>query len=148
MITSRYVNSIVSREPQATDDARARLEALARLLDSAFRIPGTNVRVGADAVLNFVPGLGTLTAKGLAAYLIWEARRLGVPFPTLLRMMGNVGVDFVLSAIPVVGWFGDVFFRANQRNIALLREHLDRTAQPSTRRQGPVIEGQYAGSAA
>ena len=108
-----------------TDAARERLEALARTLDSAVRIPGTSIRIGADAALNLIPGLGTLAAKGLAGYLIWEARRLGVPTRTLLRMVGNVGLDAAISAVPVIGWFGDVFWRANARNIALLRDHLD-----------------------
>ena len=108
-----------------TDAARERLEALARTLDSAVRIPGTSIRIGADAALNLIPGLGTLAAKGLAGYLIWEARRLGVPTRTLLRMVGNVGLDAAISAVPVLGWFGDVFWRANARNIALLRDHLD-----------------------
>jgi hypothetical protein len=101
-----------------------RLDAIARLLDSVLRVPGTNFRVGADALLNLVPGVGTLLAKGLASYLILEARRHGVPTSTLLRMAGNVALDFAISAVPVVGWFGDAFFRANQRNIALLRRHL------------------------
>ena len=106
--------------------ARARLGTLARFLDSAIRVPGTNIRFGADALLNLVPGVGTLTSKGMSAYLIWEAHRLGVPMATLLRMMGNVGVDLVISAIPLVGWVGDVFFRSNLRNMDLLREHLDK----------------------
>jgi len=106
-------------------EARRRLEALARLLDSAVRIPGTEIRVGLDAALNVIPGIGTLTAKGMAGYLIWEAHRLGVPGGTLLRMIGNVGLDLAISAIPVVGWVGDVFWRANNRNIDLLRAHLD-----------------------
>lgn len=114
-----------SRDREAT---RARLQALARWLDSAFRVPGTSIRIGADALLNVIPGAGTLVAKGLAAYLVLEARRLGVPRTTLLRMIGNVGIDFVISAIPVIGWFGDMFFRANSRNITLLMRHLDRTA--------------------
>ena len=109
-------------------DTLARLDALARLLDAAVRIPGTNIRVGADALLNLMPGFGTLVAKGLSSYLILEARRHGVPTGTLLRMAGNVAVDFAISAIPVIGWFGDVFFRANQRNIALLRDHLEQGA--------------------
>ncbi|MFN4311763.1 MAG: DUF4112 domain-containing protein [Ferrovibrio sp.] len=107
-------------------EARQRLEALARLLDSAVRIPGTDIRVGLDAALNIIPGIGTLGAKAMAGYLIWEARRLGVPAGTILRMAGNVGVDLVISSIPVVGWFGDIFYRANTRNIELLRRHLDR----------------------
>ena len=106
-------------------ETRARLDTLARVLDSAIRVPGTNIRFGADALLNLIPGVGTLTSKGMSAYLIWEARRLGVPMSTLLRMAGNVGVDFVISAVPVVGWVGDVFFRSNLRNIALLRRHID-----------------------
>jgi hypothetical protein len=115
--------------PDATDmaAARERLDGLARVLDSAVRIPGTSIQVGADAMLNLIPGIGTLAAKGVSGYLIWEARRLGVPTSTLLRMAGNVGVDTVISAVPVLGWFGDVFWRANTRNITLLRAHLDRS---------------------
>ena len=105
-------------------DTLARLDALARLLDAAVRIPGTNIRVGADAMLNLMPGVGTLVAKGLSSSLILEARRHGVPTGPLRRMAGNVAVDFAISVVPVVGWFGDAFFRANQRNIALLRAHL------------------------
>ena len=112
------------------EGARARLEAIARLLDSRWRVPGTNIRFGADAVLNLLPGVGLLAAKGVSAYLIWEARRLGVPTGTLLRMVGNVGLDALISAVPVAGWVGDVFYRANLRNVALLREHLDRRGRP------------------
>ena len=107
---------------------RARLAGIARALDSAFTIPGTSVRVGADAALNLIPGVGTLAAKAISSYIILEARRMGVPKTTIARMIGNLGVDFVISAVPVVGWFGDMFFRANQKNIALLNAHLDRRA--------------------
>lgn len=106
-------------------EALARLDALARVLDSALRVPGTDIRFGADALLNVVPGVGTLVAKGLASYLILEARRHGVPTATLLRMAGNVGLDLAIGLVPVVGWFGDAFFRANRRNMALLRRHLE-----------------------
>jgi hypothetical protein len=105
---------------------RARLDALAQTLDSAVRIPGTSIRIGADAALNLVPGVGTLATKGVSGYIVYEARRVGVPTATLLGMAANVGIDFVISAIPVVGWFGDVFYRANLKNIDLLRKHLDR----------------------
>jgi hypothetical protein len=113
-------------DPDDLQRSRRRLEALATTLDSAFRVPGTSIRVGADAVLNVIPGVGTLVAKGLSSYIILEARRLGVPRSTLYQMMGNVGVDFAISAIPIVGWFGDAFFRANSRNIDLLLDHIDR----------------------
>lgn len=108
--------------------ALARLEAVARLLDSRWRIPGTGIRFGADAVLNLVPGLGTVASAGVSAWLILAAQRLGVPPGTLLRMAANVGLDAAVSAIPVAGWIGDVFLRANLRNMALIRRHLDRPA--------------------
>jgi hypothetical protein len=120
-----YTSSFTDASLRAAE-TRARLDALARLLDSAIRVPGTNIRFGADALLNLIPGVGILTSKGMSAYLIWEARRLGVPMSTLLRMMGNVGVDFVISAIPLVGWVGDVFYRSNLQNMDLLRDHLDK----------------------
>jgi hypothetical protein len=107
------------------DETRMRLDALARFRDSAIRVPGTNIRFGSDALLNLIPGVGTLTSNGMSAYLIWEARRIGVPMSTLLRMIGNVGVDLVISAIPLVVWVGDVFYRLNLRNMVLLRKHMD-----------------------
>ncbi|WP_372618053.1 DUF4112 domain-containing protein [Falsiroseomonas sp.] len=113
------------------EGARRRLEAIARVLDSKWRIPGTGIRFGADAALNLLPGLGLVASKGVSAYLILEARRLGVPTGTLLRMVGNVGVDALISAVPVAGWIGDIFFRANLRNMALLRRHLDRDRMPA-----------------
>jgi hypothetical protein len=122
--TMAYAAPFARGESEAA--ARARLEAIARLLDSRWRVPGTGIRFGADAALNLLPGLGALVSKGVSAYLILEARRLGVPAGTLLRMIGNVGLDALIGAVPLAGWVGDVFFRANNRNMALLRAHLDR----------------------
>jgi len=114
--------------PRAAPDLRspARLETIADLLDSRWRIPGTGIRFGADALLSLLPGLGPVVSTAISGYLIWEARRLGVSTGTVLRMIGNVGLDGLISAVPVAGAVGDVFFRANRRNIALLRRHLAR----------------------
>lgn len=125
MTSYSYASPLNNTSFRATE-TRVRLDTLARFLDSAVRVPGINIRFGADALLNLIPGIGTLTSNGMSAYLIWEARRLDVPTGTLLRMVGNVGVDFAISAVPVVGWVGDVFYRSNLRNMALLRDHLDR----------------------
>jgi len=111
------------------DAARVRLDALARLMDSALRVPGTDIRFGADALLNLLPGAGTLLTTGISAYLVWEAHQLGAPKSLMARMAANVAVDSVISVVPVVGWVGDVFFRANLRNAKLLREHLDTVAR-------------------
>lgn len=116
--------------------ALRRLDALARLLDSAFALPVIGTRIGADALLNLVPGAGLLVGKGLAAWLVYEAYRLGAPRDVVTRMAGNVAVDFAISAVPVAGWVGDIFFRANMRNMNLLRDHL------SLRRVDPRPKGE------
>ena len=125
-VTSYSYAFAVNDNSFRASETRVRLNALARFLDRAICVPGTNVCLGADALLNPLPGIGTMTSNGMSAYLNWEARRLGVPTRTLVRMVGNVGLDFVISAVPIVGWVGDVFFRSNLRNMGLLREHLDR----------------------
>jgi hypothetical protein len=118
-------------------DSVARLEALSRLLDSAFQIPGTNQRVGIDALLGLVPGIGDLVSTALASYIIWEARQLGLPRWKIARMIGNVALDTTVGAIPLAGDLFDVAFKANRRNMKIVRDHLERTgALPQT------IEGQ------
>jgi hypothetical protein len=149
MTASTYRHTHVHAAPRERGlaDSKRRLDALATFLDSAVRIPGTNITVGADALLNIVPGIGTACAKALAGYIIWEARRLGVPPGTLVRMAGNVGVDFVISVIPVVGWVGDVFFRANRRNMELLRAHVARAAMADDARFARTIDVDVATAA-
>jgi hypothetical protein len=126
----RYPTLDKALPPRATPEVRspARLEVIADLLDSRWRIPGTGIRFGADALLSLLPGLGPVVSTAISGYLIWEARRLGVSTGTVLRMIGNVGLDGLISAVPVAGAVGDVFFRANRRNMALLRQHLARLA--------------------
>jgi hypothetical protein len=112
----------------------ARLDSLATLLDSAVRIPGTDVRVGVDVALGLIPVIGDLVSQAMASYLIYEARRLGASRWTIARMIANTGVDTVIGAIPLAGDAFDVYFRANKRNMALLRRDLAR------HRGGAIIE--------
>ena len=101
-----------------------RLEWLAWFTDSAVRIPGTRRTIGADGFLSLVPGIGSLVGTGLSLYVVGEALRHGVPARLLTRMGLNIAADTVLGAIPVVGFFFDMFFKANQRNLNLLRAHM------------------------
>jgi hypothetical protein len=110
-------------------DSVARLEALAHLLDSAFLIPGTNQRVGLDAVIGFVPVVGDLISTALSSYIIWEARQLGLPRWKIARMIGNVAVDTTIGAIPLAGDIFDVAFKANRRNLVIVRKHLEGTGK-------------------
>lgn len=101
-----------------------RVRALAKLLDSALRIPGTNIRFGLDALIGLIPGVGDVSGAAMAGYIVLTAARLGVPKTVIGRMVLNVGVDTVVGAIPLLGDLFDVGFRANLRNTALLDRYL------------------------
>jgi hypothetical protein len=103
-----------------------RLERLSILLDTVVIIPGTKVRLGADAVIGLVPGIGDAITTGLAAYIVYEAYRLGAPRGVLTRMLANVAFDGVIGSVPLAGDVLDVLFRANRRNVRLLRQWLER----------------------
>jgi Domain of unknown function (DUF4112) len=104
--------------------ALERLEWLAHLLDTAVAVPGTSIRLGADAAIGLVPGVGDLITTLLSSYIVYEAHRLGAPKWLIARMIGNVVLDTTLGAIPLAGDVFDVMWRANRRNVRLLREHL------------------------
>lgn len=104
-----------------------RLERFARLMDTAVRVPGTNFRLGLDSVIGLVPGIGDAISAAFASWIVLEAARLGVPKRKLARMLGNVAIDAAVGAVPIAGDLFDAVFRANTRNIEILREHLRRT---------------------
>lgn len=106
------------------------LRRLAWWLDAAFRIPGTQMRVGFDALLGLVPGVGDTIGALLSTYIILAAARRGASVWTVARMLANVGVETTLGAIPIVGDLFDATFKANLRNVALLADTLD-TGAPS-----------------
>ena len=110
-----------------------RLEAIADWLDSKFVIPGTKLRFGLDFVLGILPGVGDGVAAVPAAYLILEAQRLGAPPALLMRMGFNVLLDLAVGAIPLVGDLFDFGFKANRRNIALLKLYLGIDEIPRSR---------------
>ena len=101
------------------------LARLSRVLDAAIRIPGTDIRVGLDPILGLIPGLGDWAGALGSGYILLRAANLGVAGATLLRMAANIGVDFVAGSVPVLGDIFDLGWRANERNMALLRAHLD-----------------------
>jgi hypothetical protein len=115
--------------PQSRAERMARLDALANLLDTAFIIPGTNIRFGFDAMIGLVPGIGDAITTVMSLYIVREARELGVPRHLIARMLVNVAIDGVVGAVPFLGDAFDVMWRANRRNMALLRNHLDNEAR-------------------
>jgi hypothetical protein len=103
-----------------------RLDRLSRISDIAFGIPGTNLRFGVEAVLRLVPGIGDAVASALSCWLLYEAYRLGVPRALLARMIANVLVEGAAGAVPIAGDLFDIGWRANRRNVRLLRDHFER----------------------
>ncbi len=105
---------------------RRRIEAMEKLLEGIFTIPGTSQRIGLDVLLDLIPVGGSVIAAVMGSYLAWEARNLGMPKSTVVRMAGNIGFDALLGAIPLVGAVPDFFFRSNSRNLKIIKKHLDR----------------------
>lgn len=105
---------------------RNRVEGLERVMERLFVIPGTNRPVGLDAILSLIPGIGTTTGAVLGAYMMWEARNLGMTKWQVARMSANTGVDWLLGLIPVIGAVPDFFFRSNTRNMRIIKRHLDK----------------------
>ena len=113
-------------DPQSV---RQRVEAMERLLERLFVIPGVKQPVGLDAILDLIPVVGDIAAAALGAYIVWEARNLGMSRWQMARMLGNVGVNWLLgllSVVPVVGVIPDLLFRSNTYNLRIIKKHLNK----------------------
>ena len=105
---------------------RQRIEAMEKVLERMFVIPGINKPVGLDVILDLIPGIGTISAAALGSYIAWEARNLGMSKWQIARMGGNIGFDMLLGLIPWVGAIPDLFFQSNTRNLRIIKRHLDK----------------------
>jgi hypothetical protein len=116
-------------DPQSV---RQRVEALELLLERSFVIPGTKFPIGLDSILGLVPVLGDIVTAAMGAYMVWEARNLGMSKWQLVRMAANVGVDTAIGAVPMLGDAFDLVWRSNSKNLRIIRKHLDKH-HPATR---------------
>ena len=105
----------------------ARMVKLARLMDTALRVPGTNIRFGADSVLGLLPVAGDAAGAIIGLVIVNEARRLGLPTSKQMQMLANIGTDAVFGSLPVVGDLFDVYFKSHRRNIQVILDHFDLT---------------------
>ena len=130
-------------DPGTADTERqiARLETLARVLDDVFRVPGTRIRFGLDGIVGLIPGVGDAATGALAAYLAVRAWDLGLPAGVILRMAGNVGIDLAVGSIPVAGDLFDVGFKANRRNVELIKRELAKRAPAEVKNVTPRPPG-------
>lgn len=121
-----HVFGNISFGPLSREQRFARLEALARLLDVAFILPGTKVRYGIDGLIGLIPVIGDLLTTAISLWIVREARALGAPAHVVARMLGNVALDGVVGLVPFAGDAFDVMFRANMRNMRILRRWMDK----------------------
>lgn len=104
------------------------LDRLATLLDTRWGIPGTPFSFGIDGAASLIPVVGDGATALISAYIVYRAARLGAPRSVLMHMAANVGLDFAIGSVPVIGTVFDIFFKANKRNVGLLRRHLESSA--------------------
>ena len=126
----------IGREPAAV---RRRLEAVEGLLERVTVIPGINRPVGLDAIVGLIPVVGDIVTTAMGAWLVWEARNLGMPKLHLLRMAGNVGLDAAIGAVPLVGDLFDFAFRSNSRNLRIVKRWLDKHHPETGLIEGEVV---------
>jgi len=117
---------IIKSAAPSRDASLRRMQTVANILDNAFVIPGTKQRVGIDAILGLMPGIGDVLTTILSSYVIWEARNLSVSRVALAKMLANLGIHAAVGSIPLIGDIFDAFFRVNQRNMRIVRAHLAR----------------------
>ena len=100
-----------------------RLSGIARLMDTAVRIPGTGIRFGADSVMGLVPVIGDASGALIGLYIVNEARRMGLPSEKLAQMVGNIAVDSLVGSVPLFGDVFDVYFKSHRRNVDIILQH-------------------------
>ncbi len=123
----------MQREKKNETTALAGMDSLAKLMDAQFKIPGTNIRFGLDALIGLVPGAGDFATFLVSGYMMLTLAKNGASGFVLARMALNVIIDSLIGAIPILGDIFDVAFRANTRNMQLMHEH--------------YVEGRHRGSA-
>ena len=133
----RFPLPSMGTDPQSV---RQRVEAMEKVVERMFVIPGINKPVGLDVILDLIPGIGDVAAAALGAYIVWEARNLGMSRWQISRMAGNVGFDFLLGLIPWIGAVPDFFFRSNSRNLKIIKRHLDTHHAAGATVQGEVTK--------
>lgn len=127
----------LGRDPASV---RKRVEHMEHLLEGLFVVPVINRRIGLDVILDALPVAGDAIAAALGAWIVWEARNLGMSKWQMTRMAGNVGLDFALGLIPVIGAVPDFFFRSNTMNLKMIKRHLDRHYPQSAVVEGEVVK--------
>lgn len=121
------MQEIIPPGAYVSDEDRLRqLDWIADLMDSRFLLPGTNIRIGLDALIGLIPVLGDTISILISSYIVKTAHELGAPKHLKLRMAWNIFLDWLIGLVPFIGDVFDIGWKANRRNVALLRRHWER----------------------
>ncbi|MCM3902240.1 MAG: DUF4112 domain-containing protein [Pyrinomonadaceae bacterium] len=138
----KFAGDAISQQSRSVEVERS-LERLSWLLDDLFRLPIIGWRVGLDALVGLIPGVGDTATTLASLYILTSAVRYRVPKITLLRMGLNLGIDYVVGALPLVGDLFDAWWKSNQKNIDLLRQRA--TVSASEAREGKISDWLFVG---
>jgi hypothetical protein len=131
-LAARESRTTLAAEPRTRAEVERSLDQLSHLMDGLFRVPGTGWRIGLDAIVGLIPGVGDFATTAVSIYILAAGVRYRVPKVTLLRMAANIGVDYLLGAVPVVGDLFDVAWKSNQMNVELVRKRASVTPEEAT----------------
>ena len=134
--SNEHPKTIITLSPEGR---LALARALARLMDTAFEVPGTRIRFGLDAVLGLVPGVGDAISSVIGGYIVVVGTQLGVPRAVIWQMMLNLGIDTVIGVVPLVGDMLDIGWKANVRNVALIEQALADPAAAERRSRWALV---------
>ena len=109
-------------QKELNEEKLLRLKRLSHNLDEAITIPGTERKIGIDPIIGLIPGGGDLIGGALSIYIMHAGIRMGVPRAVIIRMFGNVALDFIIGCIPIIGDLFDAMWKSNQRNVKLIEQ--------------------------
>ena len=141
-LAERGARAVLAKQHERADVERS-LDQLSRAMDGLFRIPGTGWRVGLDALVGLIPGVGDFATTAVSLYILAAGVRYQVPKATLLRMSANIAVDYLLGAVPIVGDLFDAAWKSNQMNVELLKQRA--SVSPEEARHGRVSDWLFLG---
>jgi Domain of unknown function (DUF4112) len=114
---------VLTASQRASSDELRWVDSFTRTLDTRLKIPGTNIRFGLDFILGLIPGLGDFISLGLSGLLIATMAKNGASLLLVTKMLGNVLLDAIVGSVPILGNVFDLFYKANTRNLILMREY-------------------------
>ena len=111
-------------QKELNEEKLLRLKRLSHNLDEAFTIPGTERKIGIDPIIGLIPGGGDLIGGALSIYIMHAGIRMGMPRSVIIRMFGNIALEFIIGCIPIIGDLFDAMWKSNQRNVKLIEDSI------------------------